>query len=109
MRRVVVPLVLLAVWAASAAAHSGVPKAWWLDEQTATTRLRAALTSRYDAKVLRTFRGSCNGLLPSGRENGRLVYRHFGCRARMRANGVTFTFLYRVHVTGPRGRITLGR
>jgi hypothetical protein len=99
---------ILALVVPAASAHSGIPKAWWLEEGAAVTRLREALKPRYDASVLRTFRGSCNGLAPQATRAGRAVYRHFSCVARMRANGVTFTFAYRVHVAGPRGRISIG-
>jgi hypothetical protein len=98
----------LALAVPAGSAHSGVPKAWWLEEGAAVTRLRQALEPRHPASVLKTFRGSCNGLAPRATRAGRAVYKHFGCVARMRANGVTFTFAYRVHVTGPRGRITIG-
>jgi hypothetical protein len=98
----------LALAVPAASAHSGIPKAWWLEEGSAVTRLREALKPRYDASVLRTFRGSCNGLTPRATRSGRAVYKHFSCVARMRANGVTFTFAYRVHVSGPRGRISIG-
>ena len=52
----------LALGVPAASAHSGVPKAWWLEEGAAVTSLRDALEPRYRAVVLRTFRGSCNGL-----------------------------------------------
>jgi hypothetical protein len=98
----------LALAVPAASAHSGVPKAWWLAEGAAATSLRDALKPRYRAVVLKTFRGSCNGLAPRATRAGRAVYKHFGCVARMRANGVTFTFAYRVHVTGPLGRVSVG-
>jgi hypothetical protein len=98
----------LALAVPAASAHSGVPQAWWLDESAAVARLREALKSRYRANVVRTFRGSCNGLAPRATRSGRAVYKHFGCVARLRADGVTFTFMYRVHVRGPNGRISIG-
>ena len=98
----------LALVVPAASGHSGIPKAWWLDESTAVSSLREALKPRYRASALKTFRGSCNGLAPRATRAGRAVYKHFSCMARIRANGVTFTFAYRVHVTGPRGRVSLG-
>jgi hypothetical protein len=88
----------------SASAHS-IPQKWWLDEQTAFGRLKAMEGSRSTKDV---FSGRCRGAGPRAVRSGRPVYKHFNCSARSRVNGVTFTFLYRVHVTGPRGRIKLG-
>jgi hypothetical protein len=88
----------------SASAHS-IPQKWWLDEQAAFSRLEAMEGSRSTKDV---FTGRCRGAGPRALRSGRTVYKHFDCKARSRVNGVTFTFLIRVHVTGPRGRIKLG-
>jgi hypothetical protein len=90
--------------AGSAYAHS-VPRKWWVDETTALKRLEAVERSQ---KRVSSFSGRCRGLAPWGMRAGRAVYKHFSCSARIRSNGVTFTFLYRVHVRGPRGQIALG-
>jgi hypothetical protein len=91
-----------------AAAHSRIPRAWWLDDKIAVDSLQDTLKSRYRPPVVQTFTGRCTGLVPRATRAGRAVYKHFACSARMRAKGVNFTFYYRIHVTGPRGRITIG-
>ena len=97
--------VALAVGAPSATAHS-VPVAWWLDEPTAVKRLEALERER--RVQFDRFTGTCEGLAPSRRLSGRVVYKHFACWSRIRALGVNFSFKYRVHVSGPRGKIALG-
>jgi hypothetical protein len=92
----------------AASAHSDVPRAWWLDEQAAVTSLREAVRPRYRPAAFRTFRGHCTGRSPRATRAGRAVYKHFGCSARIRANGVTFSFGYTLHVTGPHGRVIVG-
>lgn len=93
-----------ALSAGSASAHS-IPQKWWLDEQTAFGRLEAIEGSRSTKDV---YSGRCRGVGPRAVRSGRTVYKHFNCSARSTVNNVTLTFLYRVHVTGPRGRIKLG-
>jgi hypothetical protein len=91
-----------------ASAHS-VPRVWWLDEASALTSLRTALKPRYRwSSALRTLTGRCAGLAPRATRSGRAVYKHFSCTYQMRANAVNFTFMARVHVAGPQGRVTLG-
>jgi hypothetical protein len=98
----------LAFLAPPAAAHYGVPKTWWIDEKTAVKRLRAVVKQRYEPSAFQRFSGRCRGLDERATRNGQFVYQHFACSARIRLNGINFSFFYRVHVTGPHGRITLG-
>jgi hypothetical protein len=109
LRRLTLALVCFgALCASSASAHSGVPRAWWLDDDAAVTSLREAIRPRYRPIAFRTFRGHCTGRLPRSTRAGRSVDKHFACSARIRANGVTFSFGYTLHVTGPRGRVVVG-
>jgi len=108
VRTLVVASTCALLWASSVAAHSGIPRAWWLDEQTALTKLRAVVKTRYSPSVSKTFSGRCNGLAPTATRTGSRVYKHFSCWGRVRAGGVGFTFYYLVHVTGRRGRISVG-
>lgn len=102
-RRVLVVLCCTsALLAGLAHAHSGIPQAWWLDATAATRKLQARDGTGWVS-------GRCVGLAPRAVRAGSSVYKHFSCTVRRRANGITFTFGYRVHVVGPRGRISVGR
>jgi hypothetical protein len=97
--------------APTAASHLGVPQSAWLTEAAALRKVRAAVKKRYVPPALKSFKGRCNGLLPRAKPRGRFVYKHFACTARARFDSfdsVTFTFAYRVHVVGKRGRIVIG-
>ena len=91
----------LALSAAPAGSHSGIPQAWWLDQATAVKRLHAREGSSWVS-------GRCTGLAPRATRAGVAVFKHFSCRGRLRANRINYTFLYRVHVVGARGRISVG-
>jgi hypothetical protein len=107
-RTIVVALACALLSAPSAAPHSGIPVSWWLDEPTALARLRAAIKPRYQPAAFKTFSGRCEGAAPRAERDGRWVYKHFNCRSRMHVGAIGYTFLYTLHVTGPRGRVQVG-
>lgn len=108
-RALTLVVVYAALLAASAAlSHTGVPQSSWLDERTAFRKLRAEVKKRYEPEALQSFKGRCKGLPPQAKRDGRAVYKHFACTARAGFGSVTFTFAYRVHVVGKRGRIVIG-
>jgi hypothetical protein len=94
--------------ASAAAAHDRIPVRWWLDAPTAAVKLRAEVKKRYRQSSLEAIRMRCVGLKPRAVRGGRNVFKHFSCSGRVRLNGFNFTFLYRVHVVGPNGKIAVG-
>jgi hypothetical protein len=102
-------LCALVISVSAAVAHPGVPVSWWLDQPMAASKFRAVQKARFRPSALQWVKASCSGLRPRSERNGRFVYKHFSCTARVRLDpGVNYTFLGRVHVTGPSGKITLG-
>jgi hypothetical protein len=91
----------LALSTAPAGSHSGIPQAWWLDQATVVAKLKAREGSSWVS-------GRCTGLTPRGARAGVAVFKHFSCTAKLRANRINYTFFYRVHVVGPKGRIRVG-
>jgi hypothetical protein len=108
IRTILVALAFALLAAPSAAPNAGVPHTWWLDEQTALEKLRAAVKPGYTPTAFRTFSGRCQGWAPSALRDGHRVFQDFTCRARMRVGSTGYTFIYNVHVIGPRGRIHVG-
>jgi hypothetical protein len=92
----------------SAASHDGVRVAWWLDEATAAKRLHPLVKRDYRPSAFEGFSARCNGLPPARKRAGKAVFKHFSCVGRLRLSRINYTFFYRVHVRGPRGRITVG-
>lgn len=106
-RRLSLVACVLAFAVGPAAAHTGVPQGWWLDEPTALHKVRALERARWKPSAYKGFRGRCRGLGPTAVRRGRSIYKHFACTSRVRISTVTFSFAYRVHVVG-KGRIALG-
>jgi hypothetical protein len=108
LRTIVVAVACALLAAPAAAPHNGIPTSWWLTEQKAFASLREAIRPRYQPAAFKTYTGRCEGAAPRTTRDGRSVYKHFNCRGRMEVNNIGYTFLYTLHVTGPRGRVQVG-
>jgi len=82
---------MLAFCVGPAGAHS-IPQTWWLDERTALAKLKVVEKSRWKPSAYEGLTGVCRGVAPRATRDGRSVYKHFTCSARVRVNHVNFSF-----------------